>query len=310
LSERPEGIFVHPAALCESDDIGVGTRIYAFTHILAGASIGRDCNINNNVFIEGKAIIGDRVTLKSGVQVWDGVIIGNDVFIGPNVTFTNDRFPRSRQWLSEFPESKILDGASIGANSTILPGVIVGENAMVGAGSVVTKDVPANAVVFGNPARIQRYISNAAKDRSSVSLELNTTINLSDNKLISLHPNATDLRGDLTIFDLRKTLPFVPVRFFSINNVPSSRVRGEHAHKVCQQYLVALNGSLKVVLDDGKSCETYELNSPTFGLYVAPMIWASQYDFSLDCVLGVFASSHYDSDDYIRNYEKFIAELT
>jgi hypothetical protein len=113
----------------------------------------------------------------------------------------------------------------------------------------------------------------------------------------------------LTIFDLRETLPFVPV-LFSLHNVPSSRVRGEHAHRVCQQYLVALNGSLKVVLDNGKSRETYELNSPTFGLYMGPMIWASQYDFSLDCVLGVFASSHYDPRDYIRNYEEFLGDLT
>ena len=150
--------FQHSTAIVESEKIGDGTRIWAFVHILRGAVIGKDCNICDGVFIETDVEIGDRVTIKCGVQLWDGIGLEDDVFVGPNVSFTNDPFPRSRQWLDEYPRTVICHGASLGAGSVILPGIRVGENAMVGAGSVVTKDVPANVVVVGNPARIIRKI--------------------------------------------------------------------------------------------------------------------------------------------------------
>jgi UDP-2-acetamido-3-amino-2,3-dideoxy-glucuronate N-acetyltransferase len=145
--------FLHPSALCETDHVGAGTRVWAFTHILAGAVIGRDCNICDMVFIEEDVVVGDRVTVKSGVQLWNGLRVGDDVFIGPNVTFTNDAFPRSRQRPVEFLRTVIEDGASLGANCTILPGLRIGAKAMVGAGAVVTRDVEPGAVVVGNPAR-------------------------------------------------------------------------------------------------------------------------------------------------------------
>jgi acetyltransferase-like isoleucine patch superfamily enzyme len=115
--------------------------------------VGTDCNICDHVFIENDVVIGDRVTIKCGVQLWDGTRIGNDVFIGPNATFTNDRFPRSKIYPDKFFGIVVDNGASIGANATILPGIKIGSNAMVGAGAVVTKDVPANVIVVGNPAR-------------------------------------------------------------------------------------------------------------------------------------------------------------
>ena len=146
--------YLHPAAICETTQIGRNTRIWAFTHILPGAVIGEDCNICDFVFIENQVVLGDRVTLKSGVYLWDGLILENDVFIGPNVTFTNDKYPKSRKRPDRFPVTKVMNGASIGANSTILPGITIGENAMIGAGSVVTHDVPNGVTVLGNPARI------------------------------------------------------------------------------------------------------------------------------------------------------------
>jgi acetyltransferase-like isoleucine patch superfamily enzyme len=146
--------FVHPQGICETVDVGDGTRIWAFTHVLAGARIGADCNICDHVFIEGDVVVGDRVTVKSGVQLWDGLRVEDDVFIGPNATFSNDPFPRSRVYDHETPVTRVRRGASIGANATILPGITVGERAMVGAGSVVTRDVPAAAIVVGNPARV------------------------------------------------------------------------------------------------------------------------------------------------------------
>jgi acetyltransferase-like isoleucine patch superfamily enzyme len=146
--------FVHPQGICETSEVGQGTRIWAFAHVLAGARIGADCNVCDHVFIENDVVVGDRVTIKSGVQLWDGLRIGDDVFIGPNATFTNDRFPRSKHYDHVVLETHVGDGASIGANATVLPGVTIGARAMVGAGSVVTRDVPAGAVVVGNPARV------------------------------------------------------------------------------------------------------------------------------------------------------------
>jgi len=145
---------IHPLADVADCQIGADTRIWQFSVVLSGAKIGSDCNICAHTLIEGDVIIGDRVTVKSGVFVWDGTRIEDDVFIGPNVTFTNDPFPRSKQYPDSFSGIYVKQGASIGANATLLPGVVVGEGAMVGAGAVVTKDVPENAVVVGNPAKI------------------------------------------------------------------------------------------------------------------------------------------------------------
>src|SRR6478609_8191206 len=135
-------VLVHPLALCESVTIGENTRVWAFAHVLPGATIGKDCNICDHVFIENDVSVGDRVTIKCGVQLWDGIRLEDDVFVGPNVTFTNDRMPRSRQYLEKYPETFVKKGASIGANSTVLPGITIGQYAMVGAGSVVTRNVP------------------------------------------------------------------------------------------------------------------------------------------------------------------------
>jgi len=143
---------IHHAAICETKNVGKGTRIWAFVHILPGAVIGRDCNICDFVFIENQVTIGDRTTIKSGVQIWDGISIGSDVFIGPNVTFTNDKNPKSKNKNFELELTFVGDHASIGANATILPGITIGSNAIIGAGSVVTKNVEPGVTVIGNPA--------------------------------------------------------------------------------------------------------------------------------------------------------------
>ncbi len=153
-------IFIHPLADVAECEIGEGTRVWQFVVVLKGARIGTDCNICAQALIEGDVVMGDRVTVKSGVQIWNGSVIGDDVFIGPNATFSNDLYPRSMQYPEEFCGVTIKNGASIGANATLLPGVTIGENALVGAGSVVTKDVPARAVVLGNPAKVIRYLED------------------------------------------------------------------------------------------------------------------------------------------------------
>ena len=151
---------IHPLADVAECQIGEGTLVWQFVVVLKGARIGTGCNICAQTLIEGDVVIGDRVTVKSGVQIWDGTVIGDDVFIGPNATFSNDLYPRSKQYPDEFHGVIIKNGASIGANATLLPGVTIGEKALVGAGAVVTKDVPAHAVVVGNPAKIVRYLED------------------------------------------------------------------------------------------------------------------------------------------------------
>jgi acetyltransferase-like isoleucine patch superfamily enzyme len=136
----------------QSENIGEGTKIWQFCIILPGAKIGKNCNICANVFIENDVIVGDNVTIKCGVQIWDGIEIEDDVFIGPNVTFCNDKYPKSGNKNFKLEKILIKKGASVGGNATILPGITIGENALIGAGSVVTKDVEDGAVVIGNPA--------------------------------------------------------------------------------------------------------------------------------------------------------------
>jgi UDP-2-acetamido-3-amino-2,3-dideoxy-glucuronate N-acetyltransferase len=146
-------MFIHPSADVQTDRIGEGTRIWQSCVILPDAIVGRDCNVNAHCLIEGGAVIGDRVTLKCGVYVWEGVELADDVFIGPNATFTNDRVPRSKQKPESFLRTRVEKGGSVGAAAVLVAPLIVGRYALVGAGAVVTRDVAAYAVVVGNPAR-------------------------------------------------------------------------------------------------------------------------------------------------------------
>ncbi|MDX1615909.1 MAG: WxcM-like domain-containing protein [Candidatus Promineifilaceae bacterium] len=312
MTDRIDSIFVHELAIVEPGaHIGVGTRVWAFAHVLPGAVIGQDCNICDHVFIENDVVVGDRVTVKNGVQLWDGLRLEDDVFVGPNATFTNDPFPRSKQHVKEYPRTTVCRGASIGANATILPGTIIGANAMIGAGAVVTRDVPPNAIVYGNPARIMGYVSANNRQPSVPQEQPRAGVRLTVERasLIEL-PFITDLRGSLTFGEYEQHLPFSPQRYFVILEVPSVRVRGEHAHKTLHQFLVCLKGSCAVVLDNGHQRDEIVLSRPNIGLHVPPMIWATQYKYSADAVLLVLASDPYDADDYIRDYDHYLSLLT
>jgi acetyltransferase-like isoleucine patch superfamily enzyme len=164
--------FIHSHALIDdSVSIGARSRVWGFTHLLSGSQVGDDCNICEQVFIEADVVIGNRVTVKCGVQLWDGLRVEDDVFIGPNVTFANDLFPRSKRYPASFLHTIVKKGASIGGGAVILPGLTIGEGAMVGAGSVVTKSVPAHSVVVGNPARLLRYLDPSSNDNPSISMD-------------------------------------------------------------------------------------------------------------------------------------------
>jgi acetyltransferase-like isoleucine patch superfamily enzyme len=159
--------FVHPTAIVDTQDIGKGTKIWAFCHIMDGVSIGDSCNIGDNTFMESGVAVGSNVTIKNGNMLWEGVTLEDGVFVGPGVFFTNDRHPRSprlpeashryqdHSWLSP---TLVKQGAAIGAGAVILPGITVGEFATIGAGAVVTKDVRPCAVVAGNPARQKGWV--------------------------------------------------------------------------------------------------------------------------------------------------------
>ena len=298
----------HPTAIIESKSVHPSSKIWAFVHILPGAVVGANCNICDGVFIENDVIVGDRVTIKCGVQLWNGVHLEDDVFIGPNASFSNDFFPRSLDHTKPILKTKVLAGASIGANSTILPGITIGKKAMIGAGAVVTKSVPANAIVVGNPARIIGYTDTEKRHESQQS---------DFPKLVGKHglhvrgasihrfKHVNDLRGDLTVGNLPTEVPFLPARFFLVSNVPSLDVRGEHAHRECHQFLIATHGAISCLLDDGYTREEVRLDSPELGLYMPPKVWGVQYKYTPDAVLLVFASHAYDPSDYIRDYDEF-----
>lgn len=149
----PAAAFVHPLADCQATHIGPDSKVWQFSVVLPGAVIGANCNVNSHCFIENDVVLGDNVTIKCGNYLWDGLTLEDNVFVGPNVTFANDRYPRSKQYPEAFVRTVVKKGASIGAAAVILPGVTIGEGAMVGAGALVAKDVPAHSVVRGDYAR-------------------------------------------------------------------------------------------------------------------------------------------------------------
>ncbi len=307
--------FVHERALCESTAIGTGTRVWAFAHILPGAQVGADCNICDNVFIENDVRLGDRVTIKCGVQLWDGVTIEDDVFIGPNATFTNDIFPRSKIFPEVFARTVIRRGASIGANATILPGIVIEQGAMIGAGAVVTRSVPPNAVVVGNPAKIVGYVGShpvgKVESESAAKSKLPGVTSTEVNG-VTLHymKEAADIRGSLSVGEFERDIPFVPARYFLVYAVPTAETRGEHAHHECHQFLLAIKGSVHVVAFDGVKRAEFVLDNASTGLYLPPLTWGIQYKYSSDAVLLVFASHHYDNADYIRSYDEYVALMS
>jgi acetyltransferase-like isoleucine patch superfamily enzyme len=304
---------IHKTADVQSEDIGPGATIWQSVVVLPGAKIGADVNICAHCFIEGDVVIGDRVTIKSGVYLWDGIRLEDDVFVGPNVTFTNDKFPRSKHY-TDVLETRVEAGASIGGGAVLLPGIVIGRGAMVGAGAVVTKSVPPYAIVCGSPARITGYIENGAQARTVKTAAVLSPVDAPDGVVnigvggVTLHrlKSVQDMRGDLSVGDFQKDIPFEPRRYFLVFKVPSEKTRGEHAHYECHQFLICVKGSCSVVVDDGNSrCEVL-LDSPDKGIYLPPLTWCIQYKYSGDAVLLVFASHPYEAEDYIRNYAEFV----
>ena len=301
--------FQHPHALVETSCVGEGTAIWAFAHILPGARIGRECNVCDHAFIENEVVIGDRVTIKSGVRLSDSVMIEDDVFIGSNATVTNDFFPRSKRPLA-FRRTTVKKGAWIGTNATILPGLTVGEYAIIGAGAVLTHDAPPRAILEGNPAVIRGYADVSAElpfqTGPAVSPPAGSHPATVEGVVLPRLPLIDDVRGMLSFGEFQRHIPFAIKRYFLVFGVSSKHIRGEHAHKTLHQFLVCVHGRCNVVVDDGTHRQEFILDNPSIGVYIPPMVWAVQYQYSADAVLLVLASDYYDAQDYVRDYETFL----
>lgn len=272
-------MFIHKLADVQSDQIGVGTKIGQFCVVMKHAKIGIDCNIYAQVLIDNDVSIGDRVTIKSGVQICESIIIEDDVFIG--------------------------------SNATILAGTKIGKHAEVGAGAVVTKNVPPYGIVAGNPASINGYVDSQKAintEQTSINGHQTGKIESAQVKGVCIYklPLIEDTRGSLSFAEVEQFLPFNPKRYFLVYDVKSNEIRGEHAHRQLQQFLVCVKGSCSVVVDNGKNREEYKLNSPEMAILIPPMVWGIQYKYSSDAVLMVLASEKYDESEYIRNYDEFI----
>jgi len=242
--------------------------------------------------------------MMPGAYVAPGVEVGGNVYIGPNAVVL------AHAESSPEAMTKLHEGSEVGANATVYPGVTIGVKAKVMPGSVVSRSVPPLAIVEGNPARITGYIETPGRQPTDylrpdpVSLETHA----SRVKGVSIHNlrMVSDLRGNLSVGEFEREIPFPPCRYFLVFDVPTAETRGEHAHLHCKQFLVAVKGSVSVVADDGETREEFVLDSPHVGLYLPPMTWGIQYRYSSDAVLLVFASEYYNPKDYVRDYGDFL----
>jgi len=297
-------VLIHGTALCDTRRLGSGTSVMAFARLLQDVQVGALCHVGSYAFLDRDVVIGDRVTISAGAHLSTGVRVEDDVVIGPHVVFVGDAPVGANQ-----PGNTVVRaGACVGANSTILGGLTIGSKSRVCAGSVVTRSVPPNAIVTGNPAQIIGYVDTAEQNQVVQGVG-KSGVRPTSVSGVTLHQMAEveDLRGNLSVGELGRDVPFEVKRYFLVYDVPNMEIRGEHAHLRCHQFLIAVKGSLHVVVDDGRSREEILLDRPSLGLHLPPLTWGIQYRYSADAVLLVLASHHYDASDYIRDHDQFLA---
>jgi len=284
---------------------GKDTVISPYVLVSDSAKIGKGCYIGPHSVIERNVRISNNVTVGAGVHFCPGVKVSDSVTIGSSVSFTalaTDKINGDGDIIIEI-------GAIIGDGAIIYGGVSVGQYAQVAPGALLTRSVPPNAIVEGNPARIVGYVNTSNTARSALEDKLNGEglYNSGVNGVcLYSFPLIKDIRGSLTVGEFERSIPFPVKRYFMVFDVPSIETRGEHAHYRCHQFLICVKGSISVVADDGVQREEFLLSRPNQGLYLPPMTWGIQYKYSSDAVLLVFASDYYDASDYIRNYDEFL----
>ncbi|WP_038168399.1 WxcM-like domain-containing protein [Verrucomicrobium sp. BvORR106] len=306
-------IKLHPDARCHSLEVGEGAELEAFAFVESGARVGRDCFIGAHTYLEHGVSLGDKVTVEGGTRFYAGLVVEDDVHVGRNATLARAHHGGATPTAQTTPSILLRQGCQIGANATICPGVTVGAHAIVDAGAVVTHSVQHYAIVSGNPAHVVGFV-NAKEPVSTGKGNINPQevgVTVSRVRGVTAYdiPYISDPRGNLTVGEFERTLPFQPKRYFMTFDVPSAKLRGEHAHRTCHQFLICMHGSCALVVDDGVNREEYLLDRPTFGIYVPPMIWATEYKHTSDSALLVFASEYYDAGDYIRDYHQYLKEL-
>jgi len=270
-----------------------------------GAQVADNCRLGDFVVVYPGASLAADSAVEGFTQVWPGVHVEQGVHIGPGVTLERgtDGAPS---------DIRFGAGSRVGAGATILRGVKVGAGAIVEAGTLVSQAVPPFAIVSGVPARITGYVEKSAgagrvwhKQAEFPEREAVVRLGVGD---VTLHRTkmVRDPRGDLSVGEFPRDIPFEAKRYFLVFNVPSEKTRGEHAHHKCHQFLLCVKGSCAVVVDDGRDrCEVL-LESPDMGIYLPPLTWGIQYKYSSDAVLLVFTSDYYEADDYIRDYAEFV----
>jgi len=283
-------------------------NIHPSSHIEDGVFIHETAAIGPNCYLRGKISIAAHVDIKGGVTLVGNIVVGENAILEPGVCIAADR-----------PENGAINDqitvgphAHLGAGCILRQGVSIGTHAWVEPGSVLLRNIPPHAIVAGNPAIITGYL----RDKSQPKLIPPIIVDGPDNpgvytcqcQGVEIHSfnRIRDLRGDLTVGEFEKNIPFTPKRYFIVFDVPSSETRGEHAHKRCHQFLICPSGTVSVVVDDGIIREEILLDKPNMGLLIPAGIWAIQYRYSNKATLLVFASEHYDPCDYIRNYDEFI----
>jgi len=251
-------------------------------------------------------LAGPGCQLRPGAYVAPGTTLGQQVWVGPNASFV-DPEPGQAAAVAE-------DGVQIGAGAVIFPALTLGRACVVRPGAVVQRSVPPGAIVEGHPAAIVGYVNMTPAlqgERRRAEDDRTSRVVATGVRGVTVHnlPLVSDLRGDLTVGEFPRDVPFDPRRYFIVFGVPGREVRGEHAHWRCHQFLVCVKGHMSVVADDGAQRVEVALDAPNRGLYLPPLTWATQYKHSSDAVLLVFASDHYDSADYIRDYDRFLAAV-
>lgn len=285
----------------KSPNIHPSSRVDENVNVDAEAQVGPNCYLDGSITVEKGAV------LKGGITLIGDITVGNHSILEPGVCIAS---PMPGQ----FQESKRVQvghHVHIGAGTVLLSGVSIGHNAWIEPGTLVSRNIPPHAIVGGNPAIIRGYIDDptcghVVSELAPRSDEIGVHPSLVQGVTVHHFARIRDLRGDLSIGEFERNVPFVPKRYFIVFEVPSSETRGEHAHKQCHQFLVCVAGSVSVVVDDGMRREEVLLDRPNIGLYIPAGIWGIQYKYSSNGTLLVFASEYYDASDYIRNYDEFL----